>query len=74
MRLPGFRASRLNWLVYSLTGSGTILGTFNMVRSATTLAMIPATGVLIDRVSHQKLILIKNIWMFVITLDSALFC
>ena len=69
----GFAASwiqgiALNWLVYSLTGSGTILGTFNMVRSATTLAMIPATGVLIDRVSHQKLILIKNIWMFVITL------
>ena len=58
----------LNWLAYSLTGSGTILGSINMVRSATALGMIPVTGVLVDRVNHKKLLLIKNLWWFLITL------
>ena len=58
----------LNWLAYSLTGSGTILGSINMVRSATGLGMIPVTGVLVDRVSHKKLLLLKVFWYFVITL------
>jgi hypothetical protein len=31
----------LNWLVYKMTGSGTILGSINMVLSATALVMIP---------------------------------
>ena len=58
----------LNWLAYSLTGSGTILGSINMVRSATALGMIPVTGVLVDRVNHKKLLLLKNFWWFLITL------
>ncbi len=58
----------LNWLVYNITGSGTILGSINMVLSATSLGMIPMSGVLIDRVEHRKLMFLKNIWMLAITL------
>ena len=58
----------LNWLVYNLTGSGTILGSINMVLSATSLSMIPVTGVLVDRISHRNLMFMKNAWLFAITL------
>ena len=58
----------LNWLIYNLTGSGTILGTINMVQSATSLGMLPMSGVLVDRVGHRKLLVIKNAWLFTITL------
>jgi Na+/melibiose symporter-like transporter len=58
----------LNWLVYNLTGSGTILGSINMVSSAMSLGMIPAAGVLVDRVSHRKIMFMTNLWLFIITL------
>jgi MFS family permease len=58
----------LSWLVYSLTGSGTMLGTINAVRSAASLGMIPAAGVLIDRINRRKLMLMTNLWLFIITL------
>src|SRR4030042_3363808 len=38
----------LSWLVYNLTGSGTMLGNINLVRSVASLGMIPTAGVLID--------------------------
>jgi len=34
----------INWLVYKMTGSGTILGTLNMVGTITSLGMIPLGG------------------------------
>ena len=40
----------------------------NMVLSATSLGIIPLSGVLVDRVSHRKLMFIQNIWLFIITL------
>ena len=58
----------LSWLVYDLTGSGTILGTINMVRSAASLAMIPMAGFLIDRLNRRNILLIENGWLFSITL------
>ena len=58
----------LNWLAYSITGSGTILGSINMVRSGTALGMIPVTGVIVDRFAHKKLLLLKMFWWFLITL------
>ena len=63
----------LNWLAYSLTGSGTILGTINMVRSGTALGMIPVTGVIVDHFAHKKLLLIKIFWWFLITLVLGIF-
>jgi MFS family permease len=58
----------LNWLVYKLTGSGTMLGTLSTIRSVTALGMIPAAGVLTDRVERRKMMMITNAWLCVITL------
>src|SRR5262245_13046648 len=38
----------LGWLVYDMTGSGTMLGTINLVRSFATVGLAPVTGVAID--------------------------
>jgi MFS family permease len=62
----------LSWLVYDLTGSGTILGTINMVRSLASLGMIPVAGLLIDRLKRRRLLMIENAWLFIITLTLGL--
>jgi MFS family permease len=58
----------VNWLVYNLTGSGTMLGTLSTIPAITSLGMIPAAGVLTDRVNRKKLMMINNAWLFVVTL------
>jgi MFS family permease len=58
----------LNWLVYSLTGSGAMLGYLNLARAVASLGIIPAAGVLIDRLDRRKLLLMVNSWLFTITL------
>ena len=58
----------LNWLIYDLTGSGTMLGTINLVRSSATLGMIPVAGALIDRLNRRILMVMTNCWLFAITL------
>jgi MFS family permease len=62
----------VNWLVYNLTGSGTMLGTLSTIRSVMSLGMIPAAGVLTDRVNRKKLMMITNAWLFVVTLSFGL--
>ena len=62
----------MNWLVYNLTGSGTILGTINMVGAITSLGMMPVGGLLIDRIHHRRLMVMINLWMFTICLGLAL--
>jgi MFS family permease len=62
----------LSWLVYNLTGSGTMLGSINLVRSIAALGMIPIAGVLIDRVNRRNLMLITNGWLLVISLGLGL--
>jgi len=62
----------MGWLVYDMTGSGTMLGSINLVRSVAALGMIPMAGVLIDRLDRRKLILIENGWLFTITLTLGL--
>jgi MFS family permease len=57
----------LSWLVYNLTGSGTMLGTINLVRSVASVSMIPTAGILIDRINRRKLMLLTNGWLFLIT-------
>lgn len=57
----------LSWLVYDMTGSGTILGTINLVRAAASVSMIPVAGLLVDRLNRKRLITIENAWLFVIT-------
>jgi MFS family permease len=58
----------LNWLVYDLTGSGTILGSINLIRSIASLGVIPMAGVLIDRLRRRLLFSIDYSWLFTITL------
>lgn len=62
----------LSWLVYDLTGSGTMLGSMNVVRSAASLSMLPAAGLLIDRANRRLLMLITNGWLFTITVTLGL--
>ncbi len=58
----------LSWLVYDITGSGTMLGTINLVRSLSSIVMIPMAGIMIDRMKRRKLLMINNGWLFAITL------
>ena len=62
----------LNWLVYDLTGSGTMLGTVNLVRAFATLGMIPVAGILIDHLKRHQVMVSTNCWLFVITLMMGL--
>jgi len=62
----------LSWLVFNLTGSGTMLGTVNLVRSISSIGMIPMAGVLIDRLTRRSLLMINNSWLFTITLAFSL--
>ena len=57
----------LNWLVYDITGSGTMLGTVNLARSVSAISMIPLAGILIDRLPRRKLLMTNNSWLFIIT-------
>jgi MFS family permease len=50
----------LSWLVYDLTGSGTILGSFNLVSSAASLCMLLAVGLLVDYFNRRKLMIIET--------------
>lgn len=57
----------LGWLVYDLTGSGTALGTINLVRSVASLSLAPVAGVIIDRFNRRALMLITKGWLFAIS-------
>ena len=62
----------LSWLVYEITGSGTMLGTINVVRSVATLGLAPLAGVLIDRINRRFLMITANGWLFIISLGLGL--
>jgi len=57
----------LSWLVYDLTGSGTMLGSINLVRALASLGIIPIAGMAIDRFDRRKLLSAINLWLFLIT-------
>jgi MFS family permease len=62
----------LNWLVYNLTGSGTILGSINLIRAVASLGVIPVAGVLIDRFKRRQLLMIDYSWLFLLTFTLGL--
>jgi MFS family permease len=62
----------LGWLVYDLTGSGTILGSINLVRAVASVCMIPIAGLLVDRLNRRMLITIENSWLFIISFTLGL--
>src|SRR5262245_57684004 len=43
----------LGWVVYDLTGSGTMLGSVNAMRFIAILAFAPFAGVIIDRIDRK---------------------
>ena len=58
----------LGWLVYDITGSGTALGTLNLVRSIATVGLAPISGVAIDRLPRRQLMIAINAWLLVASL------
>lgn len=58
----------MSWLVYDITGSGTMLGTVNLVAASSSTFMIPVAGVLVDRLNRRNLMLMDTGWLFTITL------
>ncbi|MBM4419749.1 MAG: MFS transporter [Chloroflexi bacterium] len=58
----------LGWLVYDMTGSGTILGSVNLARSAGSLSFNPIAAVAIDRLARRPLMLGVQGWLFAIAL------
>jgi MFS family permease len=58
----------LSWLVYDLTGSGTILGSITLVSSAASLCMLLAVGLLVDYYNRRKLMMIETGCMLILTL------
>jgi len=62
----------LSWLAYDITGSGTVLGTVNLVASVASLIMIPFAGIIVDRMNRRRLLMIDAGWLFTITLGLGL--
>lgn len=58
----------LGWLVYDLTGSGTALGSINLVRAVAQVGLTPLAGVTIDRTARRPLMLGVQGWLLVLTL------
>jgi MFS transporter, DHA1 family, staphyloferrin A biosynthesis exporter len=58
----------LGWLVYDLTGSGTMLGTLNLFRSLATVGLAPVSGIVIDRFARRTLMLLINAWLLCVSL------
>jgi len=62
----------LGWIVYDLTGSGTMLGSINLVRSIAAFGMIPVAGTLTDRFKRRDLMMLTKIWLFVMSFGLGL--
>jgi MFS family permease len=58
----------LSWLVYDLTGSGTILGSISLVSSAASLCMLLAVGFLVDYFNRRKLMMTETGCMLILSL------
>lgn len=57
----------MSWLVYDLTGSGTMLGLVNLARSTATVGLSPVSGVIIDRVARRTLMLWTAAWLLLMS-------
>src|SRR5687768_17210910 len=62
----------LGWLVYELTGSGTALGSINLVRAVAALGFAPAAGVAIDHIERRALMLGTQAWLLASSLTLGL--
>lgn len=57
----------LSWLVYDMTGSGTLLGTVNGIRSFPTMILAPLSGVVADRFDRKALMLYAQLALLFMT-------
>jgi MFS family permease len=57
----------MGWVVYDMTGSGSILGAVNLMRTIPILLFSPAAGVATDRVPRNRIIAVSQFCMFVLT-------
>lgn len=62
----------LGWVVYDMTGSGSILGAMNLMRMLATVMFSPAAGVASDRLSRNRIIGVTSLVMAVLTFLIAL--
>lgn len=58
----------LNWLIYEITSSGSMLGLLNFFRALGTVGLAPIAGVVIDKVSRKQLMYYINTWLLAICL------
>jgi MFS family permease len=56
----------ISWLVYDITGSGTMLGMINLMNMLASLVLSPFAGIVIDRRSKRKLMYLTNSWFLMI--------
>lgn len=56
----------LNWLVYELTGSGTLLGSISFARNAGTILFAPFAGVWADRVNRRRYMMSLQLFQCVV--------
>ncbi len=61
----------VGWMVYDLTGSGTMLGAVNMMRSIPILLFAPAAGAATDRMSRARIIIWSQVVMALLTFAIA---
>ncbi len=62
----------LSWLVYDMTGSGTLLGGINAMRSIPMLLLGPLAGVAADRLNRRTLMLTSQLSIFVLAFGFGL--
>lgn len=88
LRFPGFRflwigtlftstanwvqQSTLGWIVYDMTGSGSLLGSIQGVRAIPTILMMPFSGVATDRFDRRALMVSSQVPLIFLNLGLAL--
>ncbi len=61
----------VTWVVYALTGSGSLTGTIGLMRAVPILLLSPVAGTTSDRVSRNRIISVSQMIMAVLTLIIA---
>jgi MFS family permease len=62
----------IGWVVYDLTGSGSLLGAVNSCRTLPSFFIAPLSGVTADRFSRNRIIAVSQASLFVVTFLLAL--
>lgn len=58
----------MSWLAYSMTGSGTILGSIQLMRAIPALLLAPLGGLAADRFNRKYLMLATQVMVFILAL------